>query len=187
MKSLYIEPLLEEQEVVAQVAPSDLAEARAFRSESRRREFLSWRAVVRRELGPGIQIAYNAVGAPVVSGRAVHIGVSHCRNRVAVCISDEPCAVDIESTGRNFLRAAPRYLSPAEGALCDDPQWPALVWCAKETLYKFSGREGLDLLRDVHIEAVDLAAGRLTGRIENGEPVGLSVSRSDEHVVVYIL
>ena len=94
-KGLFIEPPMTEAEAAARVTPGERAAAQEFLRERRRREFLTWRAVVRRELGDDVQIAYDEAGAPVIRGREVHIGVSHCPGRVAVCISDASCAVDI--------------------------------------------------------------------------------------------
>lgn len=175
-----------EAEAAGWVTRGEMAAAQGFLREHRRREYLTWRAIVRRELGTDVGIAYDAAGAPVVDRDGVHIGVSHCRGWVAVCISDAPCAVDIELVSRNFSRAVPRYMSSAEQALSDDPLLPAVVWCAKETLYKYAGRPGLDLLRDLHVESVDFAAGTVVGRIGSGEAVRLSLRTADGLVAVYI-
>lgn len=169
------------------VSPEEILTATAFGSSQRRSEYLAWRAIVRREVGSDAVISYNATGAPVVENYPVHISVSHCKGYVAVCICSSPCAVDIERPDRDFSRVLMRYLSPWEQTLSADSLFPAVAWCAKETLYKLSGRTGLDLLRDLHIEAVDLKAGIITGRIENGEPVELSVRRGEDFVAVYIL
>lgn len=212
---LFIEPLPEEGwyeglitrktlpgDSVAQIQPSpsgacspnlpflltveELRTSAAF-GASRRREYLAWRALVRRELGADAVISYNAVGAPVVENYPVHISVSHCKSHVAVCICSSPCAVDIESMERDFSRVLPRYLSSGEQSLSGDPLFPAVAWCAKEALYKLSGCTGLDLLRDLHIEAFDAEAGIVTGRIENGEPFEFSVCRGEGFVAVYFL
>ena len=137
--------------------------------------------------GDDVGIAYDALGAPVLTNRAVHISVAHCAGRIAVCASPERCAVDIEPATRDFRRAASRYLTPEEEALSDDPLLPGIVWCAKETLYKYAGRRELDFRRDLHVVRLDLAAGTLAGRIGNGEPVGLSVSLDEGFILVYIL
>lgn len=186
MRRLVIEPMPGEREAAERATARELAEVRGFAPE-RRREYLAWRAVVRREVGADAQIAYDAAGAPVVVNYPVHISVAHCRGRVAVCFSDERCAVDIEPAGRDLSRAAGRYLSPAERALSDDPLFPLAAWCAKEAMYKYSGRNGLDLVRDLRIERADLTAGKLTGRIENGAPVELTVRCDDGFVAVCIL
>ena len=109
---------MDEAGVAGWVTSDELAEARRFVREGRRREYLTWRAVVRRELGADVRIAYDAAGAPVVDRDGVYVGVSHCRGRVAVCLSDVPCAVDIEPETRDFSRAAPaiRCCLPPFGA-----------------------------------------------------------------------
>ena len=61
-------------------------------STARGCEYLAWRAIVRRELGRDTAIAYNSVGAPVLINRSLYISVSHCRERIAVALSDMPCA-----------------------------------------------------------------------------------------------
>lgn len=135
--------------------------------------------------GADVRIAYDAAGAPVVDRDGVYVGVSHCRGRVAVCLSDVPCAVDIEPETRDFSRAAPRYMSPSELALSGDPLLPAAVWCAKEALYKYARRPGLDLLHDLRVEAVDFAAGTVVGRIGGGEAIRLTLHRADGFITVY--
>ena len=184
---LLVEPPMGADEAARWTTPEERAEAAAFGSERRRAEFLGWRAIVRRELGMQVRIGYDAAGAPVLTNRAVHISVAHCAGRIAVCASPERCAVDIEPATRDFRRAASRYLTPEEEALSDDPLLPGIVWCAKETLYKYAGRRELDFRRDLHVVRLDLAAGTLAGRIGNGEPVRLSVSLDEGFILVYIL
>lgn len=183
---LIIESPMTAEEVVGWVTADELSHAQTFGSERRRREFLTWRALVRRALGADVQLAYNTVGAPVVVNRSLHISVSHCTDRVAVRIADGPCAVDIESEGRNFRRALARYMTSAEQLLSGHPLLPAAVWCAKEALYKYAGREELDLLRDIRIVGVDFSAGKLRGCIGEQTPVELTMNRDGGFIVVYI-
>ena len=185
--SLFIEPLQELDEAACWTTADELARAASFSGERRRQEFLTWRAIVRRELGRHIRIAYNELGAPVLPDGEAFVGVSHCEGRVAVCLSEARCAVDIERADRNFSRVADRFLTPDEAALSSDPRWPGFVWCAKETLYKYAGRRNLDLLRDLRIESADLAAGRLTGRIGDGAPITLSACCREGFLVVHTI
>lgn len=218
MRRLEIAAPLSEQSAAAWVTAGEWAASRKFSSESRRREWLTWRALVRRTLGREVRIAYDELGAPAVfpavheapvgpnapdsdtpdrcsslpalqsapAGGRVHISVSHCRGSVAVLFSDRRCAVDIETLDRNFRRLASRYMTPAEAALSDDPRWPAAVWSAKETLYKYAGRRELDLLRDLSIERADLGHGIIRGRIAGGEPLRLFLLEWPDRLAVYI-
>ena len=128
---------MDEAGVAGWVTSDELAEAGRFVREGRRRDYLTWRAVVRRDLGA------------------------------------------------DFSRAAPRYMSPSELALSGDPLLPAAVWCAKEALYKYARRPGLDLLHDLRVEAVDFAAGTVVGRIGGGEAIRLTLHRADGFITVY--
>lgn len=183
---LIVEAPPDEREAAAWATPAERALAATF-SPGRRREYLAWRAVVRRSLGRETVIAYDAAGAPVLPGSPVRISVAHCPGRVAVCLSDAPCAVDVEPETRDFGRALPRYLTQDEQALSQDPLWPAAAWCAKEALYKFAERRGLELLRDLRLRRVDFAAGWIEGGIGEGAPCRLRIFRADGYIAVYLL
>lgn len=166
------------------ITDAERAVAATFGSERRRREYLTWRAVVRRTLGAGLRIDYDPLGAPVLPDLPLHLSVAHCAGCVVVALSEEPCAVDAEPSDRDFSRVRARYLTPSEEALSADPCWPAVAWCAKETLYKYARRPGLDLCRDLPLVGADLAAGRVTGRIEGGAPLTMRIDRPGEVLVV---
>lgn len=175
---------MSDEESAPWTTPEERAAAAQFGCARRRAEFLTWRAAVRREVGADAAIEYDAVGAPVLVNYPFFLSVAHCPGRVAVAVSEARCAVDIEPAARDFSRAAARCMTAEERALCADPLWPGIVWCAKEALYKYAGRPGLDLLRDLRIERFDRAAGRLTGRIAGGPPRELTVLCTDGFLVV---
>lgn len=168
---LCIEKVLSWERLLRLVPERDLRLAAALKPASRREEFLMWRSIVYPSSADA-EIAYNAVGAPVVCNYPLHIGVSHCPGYVAVCFSDRPCAVDIEPLARDFGRAAVRFASAEERQLSDSPLLLPALWCAKETLYKYSGRRNLDLLRDLRIERFDPDEGRMTGSYLRGIRIG---------------
>ncbi len=213
MKRLIVEPPLAFEEAAEWATDDELTTARGF-APARGREYLAWRAIVRREIGHDAAIAYNSAGAPILTNYPLHLSVSHCRARVADCgeqaggseqagdsgrvavvLSDAPCAVDIECVARDFQRAMPRYLSPAEQQLSNHPHFPAIAWCAKETLFKYAASttgQSLDLLRDLHIERVQFPdsdstpCGTLIARILNEEPVVLHFYEDKGFAVVFL-
>lgn len=166
MKRLFVEAPLPFDEALQWVTDDEIATARNF-AATRSEEYLAWRAIVRREVGRDAAIGYNAIGAPVLTNYPYHLAVSHCRGgaadcrklsdgsgRIAVAISDAPCAVDIEPIDRDFRRVLSRYLTPEEQRLSTHPLYPAIAWCAKETLYKYAGHRELGLLRDLRIDRI---------------------------------
>ena len=176
----------------AEASEEELQSVAGFSSSSRRAERLSWRIMLRRVVGRGVRIEYSSQGAPLLSEEVVvnnyhykYISVSHCRDMVAVMLSQQPCGVDIEQSGRDFGRVSSRYITQEERRLSDNPRFEAAVWCAKEALYKLAQREGLDFRRDICITAVDFEAGRILGRVAEFSKVDMQIVWPDEeHIVV---
>ncbi len=159
MKRLIVEAPLPIEEAARWATDEERAAVRDF-GDARKREYLAWRAIVRRTIGRDAMIAYNSVGAPILTNYPFRITVSHCQGCIAVGISDQPCAVDIERIDRNFRRIRSRYLTPEEQRLSAHPLFPAIAWCTKEALYKYAGRQGLDLLDDLHIDGISFSEAK---------------------------
>ncbi len=125
-------------------------------SVGRRCERYSWHMLARELLGDReAQFAHNEVGAPLIEDSELSISVSHSQQLVAVVVSPERAAVDIEACDRNFERVASRYLSKREMELFGESQRRlAQVWSIKETAYKYAGRKGLSLL-DICVESIE--------------------------------
>ena len=157
-------------------------------SESRRAERLSWRAMLR-SLEPEAVVEYQPSGKPqILNSQYQHISVSHCRGLVAVALSQRPCGVDVERTDRNFERVKSRYMTEQEHLLSTHKDWAAVVWCAKEALYKLAGREGVDFLRDVIIRSTQCHDSKwsLTAELFGSEQVELRGEWVDaNHILVY--
>ena len=152
---------------IGDLTPADRDYLAGVGSQRRREEGATWRSLVRGESGD-VDISYDDTGAPVVcGGKWPYVGISHAGGYVAVIFSFERCAIDMENTERDFSRASSRYISRAEMNIpgSDDPLFPAAVWCAKETLYKYSGLKGLDLAGDLRISGVDFDEGEIGGAV----------------------
>lgn len=182
IRRLLVEPLPTEAEASRLVAEEELRAARDF-APVRRREYLGWRALLCRELGP-VTVRYTATGAPCIAERPdLFLGVSHGAGRVALCLSDSPCAVDVERLDRPFARIADHYLTPDEQALCGGQTLRlAAAWCAKETLWKLDGGGGLDLCRDLRL--LSIGDEEVVGTICGGVPLRLALRRLEEDAVV---
>ncbi len=182
---LCVAPLRKREELLGEVSQAEIAQTQHFKSEARVTEFLSWRALARKMLGVGSEselIEYNDVGAPQIIGHKLSIGVSHSRKAVAVLISPTPCAIDIEESDRNFANVAPRYTSESERELgCS----LAELWCAKETLYKYSGLKGLNLIDDIKVN--EYKDGVIKASIApHHTTIMLRSLKVDNHIITYI-
>lgn len=166
------------------ITASDVASASRFQNDKRRREHLAWRRVVRSELGRGVVIDYNEVGAPIVDIPNTHISVAHGGERVAVAIADERVGVDIENLDRNYERVKSRFMSPTEEALSDMEEWPAMVWTAKEAIYKLYGKREVDLTEDIHITALNTETMTLSAEVRDTKGIVIEVRIIENSVVV---
>ena len=185
--TLVVEPIAPLSELEREADERDLQSIEAFTSPSRRAERLAWRRVLRR-LSPDAEVEYEPSGAPRLKNSPyTYISISHCRDVVAVVLSNARCGVDVERVDRDFARVAERYMTAAESALCSEEWWAAAVWCAKECLYKMAGREGADFKRDIVVESVDTSTSQILCRAY-GEPMTLHYAMPDEkHLLAYSL
>ena len=166
------------------ITASDVASASRFQNDKRRREHLAWRRVVRNELGRDVVIDYNEVGAPVVDTPNTYISVAHGGDSVAVAIADEPVGVDIEALDRNYERIMSRYMSPAEEALSKMEEWPAVVWTAKEAIYKLYGKREVDLTQDIRIQTFDPELMLLIAEVRDTKCIVVKAQIVENSVVV---
>ena len=187
-----VAPIPDAEALESGATDEELRSVAGITSPSRRIERLAWRALLR-SLSPLAQVEYLPNGKPKLKNSDKHISVSHCRDCVAVALGEKPCGVDVERLDRNFSRVAERYLSPSEAALAADEHWAAVVWCAKEALFKMAGREGVDFMRDMQIVAVeppvDFVQGRwhLVARLFGEEVELRGVVIDAEHILVFTL
>lgn len=179
-------PQLEELEALA--TAEELQSVASFCSCSRRRERLAWRALLRESQGEQVEVRYQESGAPIILNSPYkYISVSHSRTHVAIALSHTPCGVDIESLDRDFSKAESRYMRDEERTLCHEEWWSAVVWCAKETLYKVAQPEGVDLLSGLRVESLDSAASVIEARVLDGEPIRLGLKFVEDQMLVYTL
>ncbi len=140
----------------------------------RRREWLAARTVIKNFLGAGTEVEYDADGAPRLVGGRRSISISHAGGYVAVMFARARCGVDIEEAGRDFGRVAPRYILEAEEAAFGGiDRYKALIWCAKEAVYKYYGKPGIPFREGIEIVAIDPAASSMEAVADGCEKIRL--------------
>lgn len=157
----------------------------------RRKEWLTWHGMIREGLGEHVSADYDASGQPVLVGHAGHISVSHTKDLVVLYYQPERCGVDIEEVERNFGRVSGRYISAEEWALPqadrEDDRFLALMWCAKETAYKYAGKQGVDLLKDIRVTRIDTARSTVDVSMAGTGRILLKYRFFQQHCLAYTL
>ena len=185
MSRVFIEPIPSEEELLQTATAEEIAIVEQFGSAHRRREVLAWRAIVRRELGGDCKIGYDEWGAPEVSLPEIYISVSHSREVVAVIIGSEPCAIDIEECERNFGVVAERFTTAQERTLSNEEDWLAKLWCAKEALYKYYRKGGVEISEDIKILGYNADSTSLQASVL-GTLLEVKVERQGKYIVAII-
>ncbi|MCD8185972.1 MAG: 4'-phosphopantetheinyl transferase superfamily protein [Rikenellaceae bacterium] len=160
------------------------------RQSRRRKEWLTWHRMLRMFLGEEVHTDYDQSGAPILIDHPGYISVSHSTHWVALYYQPFPCGVDIEECGRNFDRVSDRYVASEEWNLpgaSRNNRFQAVMWCLKETVYKFAAQPGLDLLRDIRVIALNPDRSRASVRLPNGKIVRLKYEFLQDHCLAYTL
>lgn len=118
----------------------EMALLRSFKSESRKKEFLTVRALLQ-ELFPDekLLITYASNGKPYLSN-GKNISISHTKSFVAVFVGEfNHCGIDLETINERIFKLATKFLNPSELVFAGkEPSADLLqiIWGAKEVLYK---------------------------------------------------
>ena len=112
-------------------------------AEKRRQERFASRVLLKELLGEEVRVDYHSTGAPFLACVPLYISISHTKDYVAVILDKRPTGIDIEHEVEHLL----------------------IHWCAKETLFKIIGQEGVDFQKHLHVNPFPyLSSGTFKGR-----------------------
>ncbi len=158
----------------------------SFRSEDRRLEWLAVRYILYNWFQINENLDYAPSGKPVL--RCCKVSIAHSSNLAAVAISRKSIGLDIERINRNFRKIAPKYISNYSVEKLSQQEL-ALIWTAKEAIYKLWSQGDLSFLKET---LVDLPSkintyGQLRGKIikvnKKEIPVKLSYFLYNQHII----
>ncbi len=110
-------------------------------------------------------------GKPFLPNSNFHISLSHSYDYAAVIISEgKQVGVDIELIKHKIKSIKHKFLSDLELAqknVGDNTQGLYVCWCAKEAVYKWYGKKGIEFKQHIHIKPFKLKdAGELQVVVE---------------------
>ncbi|MFV0345253.1 MAG: 4'-phosphopantetheinyl transferase family protein [Bacteroidales bacterium] len=151
---------LEELESKYSPKSSEIGRYRLISNETRKREWLATRILLRLMLNSDFLISYDKAGKPCINEISKEISITHTSDFVGVAISDKPCGLDIESLHRRYERITSKFLHykneqwmHAQTSNQDDRTYLlTLIWVCKETLYKILSDKYIDLQNETYIE-----------------------------------
>lgn len=164
-----------------------------FRSNSRKLEFLSVRALLSELLGKDARIVYNKNNKPFIKNGSHFISISHSQRLTAILLStNEQVGIDLEFMSSNISAFAFKFMNRKEKAT-KDPEHRIyhlyIHWCAKEALYKICDKEGISIRNNITIEPFELKeSGELKGKVHTEkikESFDLFYTRYDNYSIVW--
>jgi len=171
----------------------DRKKFREFRSNSRKLEFLSVRALLAELLGKEAKIVYNKNNKPFLRDGSHFISISHSYRLTAILLStNEQVGIDLEYMNANISAFASKFINRKEKIIKEPSQIKYhlyLHWCAKEALYKICDKEGISMKNNIIIEPFDLKdSGEIKGNVKTDKinlKFDLYYTKYDNYAIVW--
>ncbi|TCO10473.1 4'-phosphopantetheinyl transferase family protein [Natronoflexus pectinivorans] len=162
-------------------------------NSEKRLEWLASRLLIQRLSGLPPCVSHTSSGKPNLNKSDLNVTISHTKGFAAVLISSQACGVDMEYPSSRISKLSERFVNPTEEKYIsgrDEPTYHAVIWCAKETLYKTAGIQGIIFKDQMVIDPfLPEKSGTLSGRILfEDSPVqeyDLSYKITDEYYLVW--
>lgn len=163
---------LDELHRMLRLSASDLLTLDQFKSEYRKREWLTARVLVSQLLlsTTEINIAYNTNGKPRLVNSKYSISISHTKNFVAVLLSEKAhVGIDLETIQPRIEKIAKRFINLQEEKFIETDKkmvYQHVIWGTKEVLFKIYSKGELNFLENLHVRKFQLKGqGEITGVI----------------------
>ncbi len=141
-----------EKEVLPLLTGQERDQYSHFVSQKRKTEWLAVRHLLIRHFGYLPRIVYSSTGKPSIPQVGGFVSISHSHDYAIICLSDYPCAVDVDREDRNYSSLAHRFLSGDELQVFSRSKASlALSWIAKEAMFKLIDQQGVDFSRHLRI------------------------------------
>ena len=153
----------------------------------KRKQYLAGRFLLR-QLDPHFpldRIHRTPKGRPYLPDTRSHFSLSHAGSYIAAILNDtEKVGIDVERINDRAHRIRTKFLSAKEEGILlgcrDDSQGPSanhlytMAWSVKEAAFKALHQTGVDFIRDLPIEQIDVVEGGWSIKI-GGKGMGLYV------------
>ena len=135
-------------------------------SESRKKEWLTVRILLKEMLGEEKKILYTPTGKPYLSDNSYQISISHTKGFVAVALHPKmKIGIDIEHISPRIHKIRSRFMSKKEESNLDKTHKEAhllLHWSAKESMFKILEKEDVDFKTCLHVNPFNPVLNRLS-------------------------
>lgn len=183
----------EELMAIVHLFPGEKERIKHFRSEARKIEFLSVRALLKSLINTCGPIQYNENNKPYLEHCPYNISISHSQNITSIMISkSKKLGIDLEFMSHKIYKVQHKFINDQE-FITSDPAKKSyhlyIHWCAKEALYKICDKQEINFRQNLTIEPFEPQEyGIINGWVHNiywHDKFELNYFTINNYVVVY--
>ncbi|MGB1205827.1 MAG: 4'-phosphopantetheinyl transferase family protein [Chitinophagales bacterium] len=150
--------------------PKETAKVNSFGSLRRKKEWLCVRLLLAEMLQKtNVEISYNLHKKPYLKNEMYQISISHSLEYVAIILHEKKqVGIDVENIHPRVEKIKQKFLTKGEqNLLLNQPQFMLTAfWSAKETLYKWYSKKGVDFKK--HLQIVKVKHNKKESEIYSG-------------------
>lgn len=173
---------------------TDKLKGEGINHESRRKEWLIQRLILKHYPGTAYTLHKHTSGAPYLksdNNPSIAVSISHTKGYVAMLFTQgDWCGVDIEQEDDRAVRIAGRFLSDKEQEqfLQTGRTSASMLWSCKEAAFKTYNRENIEFKKDIVINSIQGSTANVSLPLLGGSnEFQFALEYIDKHVLVYLV
>ncbi|MFI5187873.1 MAG: 4'-phosphopantetheinyl transferase family protein [Chitinophagales bacterium] len=131
---------------------------------------------------------------PYLPGEQYHFSISHCGDYAAAIVSsNQRVGIDIEIPSGKAGRIMEKFLTKKEQGIFNsksfhDLRLTTLLWCCKESVYKWYGDGGVDFRRHIQLEGQNEGSETISCLfLKNNQPLLIHYSYFEHLVLAWVI
>lgn len=105
-------------------------------------------------LGEMVDVSKDENGKPLLPNHPLEISISHTEGFAAILLGTGKLGVDVQHYKPNVLKVRDRFLDDRELQMAQDIETTTLFWAAKEAVYKYNAKPGLDFRDPITVHSI---------------------------------
>ncbi len=152
--------------------PGEREKLMSYKSDARKVEFLSVRALLKELIGVNGPIVYNDRKKPYLHQSDYRMSISHSQTLTAIILSKtKKVGLDLEYMSHNIGKIRHRFINKDEYITRNPLKQKYhlyIHWCAKEALYKICDKQDISFIKNLTIEPFEPQnVGVINGWVDN--------------------
>lgn len=136
---------------------SDRLELLDFRVKHPRTQLqrVASRLLLEKMLGTWPDVRKDEYGKPFLFGQTLQVSISHTGGYAAAMLGNQQLGVDVQELKPNVMKVRDRFLDDRELEMAQNIETTTLFWAAKEAIYKYNAKPGLDFRDPITVHSIE--------------------------------